>query len=75
MANVEEFDSRLLGLPTPERARLARLLLISLEEQVDEDVDEAWRLEAERRYREYQEGKTEAIAADDAIREARQNLR
>lgn len=75
MANFDEIDSTLLGLPTGERARLARLLLLSLDEQIDDDVDEAWKIEAERRYLEYRTGKVQAIDGRDAIRQARQTIR
>lgn len=72
---IDEIDSTLLGLPTGERARLARLLLLSLDEQVDDDVDQAWKKEAERRYADYRAGKVEAVDGLAAIKEARQTIR
>lgn len=75
MANIDEIDSTILGLPTEERARLARLLLLSLDEQIDDGVEEAWRVEAEKRYAEYCAGKVQAIDGHEAMREARQTIR
>ena len=75
MANLNEIDSKLLGLPTDERARLARMLLVSLDEQVDDDVEAAWKAEAEKRFQDYQSGLFEAVDGEEAMREARQALR
>ncbi|MCA9776941.1 MAG: addiction module protein [Candidatus Eremiobacteraeota bacterium] len=75
MANTDEIDTTLLGLPAGERARLARLLLLSLDEQVDDNVDEAWKVEAERRYADYRAGNVQAVDGPEAIREARQTIR
>ncbi len=74
MANLNEMDSTLLGLPTDERARLARLLLVSLDEQIDDDVDATWKAEAERRFCEYKNGQVETIHCKEVMREARQAL-
>ena len=75
MGNLEKLDSTLLGLPNDERARLAKLLLLSLEETSDEDVEDAWKTEAERRYLEYQTGKVQLVEGRDAIKDARPKLR
>lgn len=45
-----------LALPAKERARLARELLESLEEEADPGAAEAWRTEIERRAREVEDG-------------------
>ena len=75
MANLNEIDSQLLGLPSDERARLARMLLVSLDEQIDDDVEAAWKVEAEKRFQEYKNGQVGTIEGKDAMREARQALR
>ena len=75
MANTDEKDSTLLGLPTGERARLARLLLLSLDDQIVDDVEDAWRDEAERRYADYRSGKVQGIDGNDATAEARMTIR
>jgi putative addiction module component (TIGR02574 family) len=49
MSNSEELFSQALSLPDHERAELAALLLESLDEQTEADVDQAWADEIERR--------------------------
>jgi len=52
----EAFD-----LPESERATLAGLLIESLEQAPDPDVEEAWAVEAERRWREIESGSVQTI--------------
>jgi putative addiction module component (TIGR02574 family) len=52
----EAFD-----LPESERATLAGLLIESLESAPDPDVEEAWAVEAERRWREIESGSVQTI--------------
>ena len=58
-----------------ERARLALRLIESLDPGKDEDVDEVWLAEAERRLRDYDSGKTKARNANDALEEIEQQLK
>lgn len=62
-------------LPHRERARLALRLIESLEPGRDEDADELWLNEAERRLREYDRGSTQARDADEAISEMERRLK
>lgn len=48
-------------LPEQERATLAGLLIESIEGAPDPDVEEAWAIEAERRWREIDSGQVETI--------------
>ena len=48
-------------LPEQERATLAGLLIESLEPAPDPEVEEAWAIEAERRWREIESGAVETI--------------
>ncbi len=57
-----------------ESARLALRLIESLEPGEDEDVDELWLNEAERRLREYDNGGTHAQDAEEAISEIERQL-
>ena len=58
-----------------ERAELALSLIESLEAWVDDgDVEEAWRLEIERRVDEVERGERELIPGDDVFAELRQRL-
>ena len=58
-----------------ERARLALRLIESLDPGKDEDVDELWLAEAERRLRDYDSGQTKARNASDALKEIEQQLK
>ena len=52
----EAFD-----LPESDRATLAGLLIESLEDAPDSDVEEAWAVVAERRWREIESGNVQTI--------------
>jgi putative addiction module component (TIGR02574 family) len=64
-----------IRLPHRERARLALRLIESLDPGKDEDVDELWLTEAERRLTEYDEGTASARNIDDALSEIEKQLR
>ena len=70
-ASVEEQAAQ---LPHRERAQLALRLIESLDPGQDEDVDELWLDEAERRLREYDRGATQARDAEEAISEIERQL-
>ena len=61
------FDAA-LSLPDERRAVLVKRLLDSLEDQIPQDIEEAWIKEAERRLQAYREGKIEAIPAEEVLR-------
>ena len=65
-----------LELPRESRANLAYQLLLSLEEVKEEppDVLDSWIKEINRRATELAEGKTEAIPAEDVLREIREEI-
>ncbi len=71
-ASVEEQAAQ---LPARERARLALRLIESLEPGHDEDVDELWLNEAERRLRECDRGVTQASDADEAVSDIERQLK
>jgi putative addiction module component (TIGR02574 family) len=58
-----------------ERARLALRLIESLDPGKDEDVEELWLAEAERRLKAYDEGTASANDIDDALSEIEKQLR
>jgi hypothetical protein len=70
-ASVEEQAAQ---LPQRERAQLALRLIESLDPGQDEDVDELWLDEAERRLREYDRGATQARDAEEAIAEVERQV-
>ena len=69
-AKLEELEHEALSLPRQQRAFLADRLLSSLNGDVLNDVDTAWIVEAEHRYKEYKEGKRQSITAQDVFAEA-----
>lgn len=70
---THQIEKDLLSLPEGERARLAELLLSSLE--IDPEIQQAWIEESERRYQLFRQGKMGAIPADEVLTRARAALR
>lgn len=69
----QEFIQReALKLPLQERARLAEMLIASLDPVIDEveqvEIDKAWAEEASRRLQEYLDGRAVTIPADEVMR-------
>ena len=58
-------------LTADERARLAELMLESLHETTDGEIEAAWSAEIERRVQAFQQGRMETYSADDVFAEAR----
>lgn len=59
MSAAKDLKSEALELPRKERAGLARELLESLDSPADEDAEEAWLDEAERRVAEVDSGQVQ----------------
>jgi putative addiction module component (TIGR02574 family) len=57
-----------LSLPVEARAALVDSLLESLDTEVDEDVEEAWRVEIEKRIAEIDSGAVELIPWEEVER-------
>ncbi len=76
MASVpKKLEVEALELPEKSRAELARILLLSLDEHVDEGDEQVWAEEAERRYEELRTGKASPILSEQVFQEARARLR
>lgn len=71
-SSLEDQVSR---LPDRERARLALRILESLEPGSDENVDDLWLDEAERRLESYDRGLTDARDAEEAIAEIEHQIK
>lgn len=69
----QQIEADALGLPANERARLARRLIQSLDEEVEDpaEVELAWKDEIQRRLDEYHAGQVETTPAADVLIEAR----
>ncbi len=71
--SVQELESEILKLPSHERARLAELLIASLDEE--DEITQAWADEAERRYQELRSGTVQAIPSEEVFARVRSRLR
>ena len=68
---VAELAQRGRALEAKDRERLVDLLLDSLAESPDPDVEEAWRLEIGRRVAAYERGEAVLYDADEVMAEAK----
>ena len=59
--HVTELFEKASSLSERERATLAGLLIDSLESEIDPDVEEAWRVEIERRLAELDSGTVQTV--------------
>lgn len=73
--NTETIEDTVLHLPPQQRAELAHKLLLSLEEQSEDEIAEAWRVEALRRSAEIDSGLVETISAEEASAAVRSLLK
>ena len=73
--NTDTIEETALHLPPQQRAELAHKLLLSLEEQNEDEVAEAWRVEALRRAAEIDSGLADTVSAEEVSAAARALLR
>jgi len=74
-SKLKEIEEYALRLSSRERAQLAEHLIHSLDKVEDPEAEKLWVQEAERRYREYKEGKVKGIPAELVFKEARSKLK
>ena len=72
-SSLEDIENEALKLPTAERARLVEHLLASLDN--DNEIEEAWALEVERRIKRVDSGHDQLIPLEEAIARAEAALR
>lgn len=72
--DFKEIESSALELDEKHRAELAKRLLNSLDERVDEGIEQAWIDEVHRRREEIRSGKVTPIPGKDVHNEARKLL-
>jgi putative addiction module component (TIGR02574 family) len=73
--NTETLERTVLHLPLQQRAELAHKLLLSLEEQSEDEIAEAWRTEALRRSNEIDSGLVDTISSEEVSAAARALLK
>lgn len=67
---LEHLTKKVMSLNLEERAELAQRLLISLDNVPPSEIEKLWMQEAERRLKEFREGKVKSIPAKDVFRQA-----
>jgi putative addiction module component (TIGR02574 family) len=72
---LKKIQDDALKLPARSRARLAKRLIMSLEEPADPDAEQAWLDEIERRSAELKEGKVTGTPVGKVLKKARAALR
>ncbi len=73
-SDSRKIEKQAQELSATERARLAMALIESLDQGQDEDVEELWLDEAERRLENYRAGLVEAIPADKVFEKIEKKL-
>jgi putative addiction module component (TIGR02574 family) len=68
-------EQQALGLPAPDRAKLAQKLLESLDALTDAEREKLWLDEAARRAAQLDSGEVELISGEDVARKARAPLK
>jgi putative addiction module component (TIGR02574 family) len=63
----KDIAAEALELPLTARAELASRLLDSLDDLSEEETDQLWAQEAERRFAEYKAGNIEAVPAEEVF--------
>ena len=72
---VEQIAKQAMNLPGESRARLADLLVESLDADALTEIDQLWLSEAKRRRDEVRSGKVKTVPGDEALRSVRDSLR
>lgn len=76
MTSTDELVSELLRLPAQDRARVARTLLQSLDENsADPQAESEWAAELERRMRSIEDGSAVLVDGDEVRRRVQDRLR
>lgn len=71
---IDQLVEQALALPSESRARLADLLVESLEGEDLGRIEQFWITEAKRRRNEVREGKIRTIEGEEALRRVRDSL-
>lgn len=71
--SIDRFEAEALKLSRGARARLAEVLIASLDE--DAEVERAWEEEAEHRYQRYLAGEANTLPVAQALAEVEEQLK
>ena len=64
---LKQLTHEALDLPVQERAKLAHVLITSIDEVRDGDISSAWDEELKKRVQEIREGRVKGIPAEDVF--------
>ncbi len=70
----EKLEKEILALSSKQKAALAITLIEELDNSTDENVEELWIEEAERRYQSYKAGELEAVDGEEALKRVQTRL-
>jgi putative addiction module component (TIGR02574 family) len=76
--NLKTIEDAALALPTRSRARLAKRLILSLDQmdsEPEDEVEREWQLESERRSDDLKTGRVKGITFAKVLKKARAALR
>ena len=71
---VAEIEAKIRSLSLEDKTELLRVLIAELDGLVDADVERAWLVEAQRRYREVREGKVKSVPGENVFGSSRAGL-
>ncbi|MGH9425894.1 MAG: addiction module protein [Terriglobia bacterium] len=69
--SFKELEKKARALTSKEKAALARILIEDLDSSTDENVEQLWIEEAQRRYRAYKAGELIPCTGDEVMHKAR----
>jgi hypothetical protein len=71
---VEQITAEAMSLSASTRAELADKLVVSLGDEMDEELEKLWVMAAERRFEELVEGRSKGVSLNDALAAGRRAL-
>ena len=72
--SFDELEKKARALTSKEKATLARILIEDLDSSTDENVEQLWIEEAQRRYRAYKADELIPSSGDEVMQKARQRF-
>jgi hypothetical protein len=72
--SLKEIAAEIMKLDLKDRATLAKWIVESLDDLSEEEIEELWAEEAERRLDEMERGQVDEIPAKEVLRRARASL-
>lgn len=71
---AEKLKAQLVSLTDEERGELALFLIDSLDTERDENCEQAWFDEIDRRYQEHLAGRAASVSAEEVFKRIRESL-